>query len=680
MRTRRGVRCVRFGADLEAPLRPNFRLLFALACLLAPTNALGQEATPLTVRELFSNPSFKSPEISPDGRTLAVIHFRGDVGLILSRPVAGGQATPLAAIDDPEIRPTWLGWANDERILIGAETRMREAIGVRARRTRLFAVNRDGSDFRWLGKRWPRFGDEQMSVVFEDDIAHWTPEEPETVLIRFSPLYRDEWPRVMRMNVASGGLRPYGPSKANVTEWHLDEKAQVRVGIGIDAGLDYVVWARVTRDQKFEEVVRHPVISTQEVFLGFHADPAKIYVVRDLDDRSAIYEFDLRDKKLGKLVFSHPEVDVLNIHLDRVDGRVLGFSYVSDSPQIQYVDAAAAAEHRGLLKALAADLGQSVELYTRSRSRDDKRVILYATSDTQPPVYYVFDRNTKELFPLIEERPGVGPSRLSPTKRVTYQARDGLSIPAYLTLPRGRDPKQLPLIALVHGGPHARDWIHWDPEVQLFASRGYAVLQMNFRGSSGLGTKFLEAGYREWGQKIQDDITDGVKWAISEGIADPDRVGIYGTSFGGYSALAGAVKTPDLYRAAAGYAPVTDIELTLSEESWYGARDELTETFVGGERGDKERLRASSPLRHAERVQIPILLGHGTDDPTVHVRQSQRMAKALRDAGKDVSYLEFPDEIHGFVLESNRIRWYEALIAFFEKNLAPREAAITAAK
>jgi dipeptidyl aminopeptidase/acylaminoacyl peptidase len=225
----------------------------------------------------------------------------------------------------------------------------------------------------------------------------------------------------------------------------------------------------------------------------------------------------------------------------------------------------------------------------------------------------------------------------------------------------------------VHGGPWTRDWIRWDPEVQLLATRGFAVLQPNFRGSSGLGTRHLEAGYREWGQKIQDDITDGVKWAIAQGIVDPDRVGIYGGSFGGYAALAGAVKTPDLYRATAAYAPVTDIEIMLSDDKWYDFPTEWAEKMVGGGRGDTDRLRAASPLRHPDEFRIPVLLGHGVDDPIVHVRQSQRMAKALRDAGKEVTYLEFPDEVHGFALESNRIRWYEALIAFFEKNLAPRE-------
>jgi len=357
------------------------------------------------------------------------------------------------------------------------------------------------------------------------------------------------------------------------------------------------------------------------------------------------------------------------------DARVIGILYRTDSPQIKFLDAKAEHEYASIQNALEREFGQAAQVDPVSQSREGNRQVLKVSSDTQPPTYFLYDRALKNLFPLIEGRPGIRREQLSPTKRVTYAARDGLSIPAYLTLPRGHEPRHLPLIALVHGGPMARDMIEWNPEVQLFASHGFAVLQVNFRGSTGLGAKFRDAGYREWGQKIQDDITDGVKWAVAEGIADPDRLGIYGASFGGYAALVGVTKTADLYRAGAAYAAVTDIELMLSDDEWYDWKSKWHEALVGGESGDAERLRASSPLRHAANVHVPVLLGHGSDDERVHVRQSQLMAKALKDAGKDVTYIEFPNEIHGFTLEASRIRWYEALIAFFDKNLALRHDA-----
>ena len=652
---------------------------FAIAAAFGIAARAAAESPPaaLSVQSLFSNPRFASPAISSDGQTLAVIRSQGDLQFILTRPVTGGNPTAVAKLTDPETRLAWLEWANSKRLLMSAHARNPNGVGMRSRVTRMFGVDADGENFGWLGKRWPYLGQLKVQAFYQDDIVHWTPNDPDYLLIQVASPYQGEWPRVMKMNVNTGHLRPKSSPMVGVREWFADKDGYVRAGIAFREDKYIELWTRIDPDGEFELAIRHGAFAHDEDFLGFHADDAsKIYVQRDADGRSAVYEFDLREKKLGKLVFAHPAVDIDGLLRSPAgDWRVIGVRYTTDSPQIHFLDAVAEREQASLQRALAGEFGQSVQIYPQSRSKDGARQILHVSSDTQPPTYFVFDRSTKNLFPLIDSRPDIKPDQLSATKRVTYQARDGLSIPAYLTLPRGRDAKNLPLITLVHGGPWSRDSIQWDPEVQLFASHGFAVLQINFRGSSGLGTKHLEAGYREWGQKIQDDITDGVKWMISQGIADADRVGIYGGSFGGYATLAGLTKTPELYRAGAAYASVTDIEALLDDDQWYEWGYDWHETMVGGERGDKERLRASSPLRNVAAIQAPVLLGHGVDDQRVHVRQSQRMASALKKAGKEHEYLEFPDEIHGFVLESNRIRWYEALIAFFEKNLAPREKA-----
>jgi dipeptidyl aminopeptidase/acylaminoacyl peptidase len=658
------------------PTTLGFGAALALLSLAWASPSLAQGAEPLSVKALFANPTFASPAISDDGQTLALIHSNGDLQTIVTRAIAGGQMTAVARVPDPDVRLNWLAWANSKRLLMSAHARNPNSVGMRSRVTRLFGVDADGKNFDWLGKRWPYYGQLQLQPFYQDDVVHWTPDDPSYLLIQVNPPYRDDWPRVMRMNVDTGKLLPAFSPKVSIREWHADRDGQVRAGVGFTEDEFYELWTRIEPKGKLELAIRHEAFAHEEEFLGFHAeDPAKIYVSRGLDGRNAVYEFDLREKKLGKLVFAHPDVDVDGLlSSPSGDWRVIGVRYTTDSPQIHFIDAAAERERAALQTALAKQFGQAVQIYPQSRTIDGKREILHVSADTQPPTYFVFDRSLKQLFALIDERPDVPRDRLSPTKRVTYQARDGLAIPAYLTLPTGREPRNLPLIVLAHGGPWSRDLIQWDPEVQLFASRGYAVLQPNFRGSTGLGVEHLEAGYREWGQKIQDDLTDGVKWAIAQGHADADRIGIYGGSFGGYATLAGLTKTPELYRAGAAYAAVTDIELLLKDDQWYQWGYDWHETMVGGEKGDAERLRANSPLRNVARVRVPVLLGHGVDDARVHVHQSQRMAKALREAGKDVTYLEFPDEIHGFALEANRIRWYEALIAFFEKNLAPRSS------
>jgi dipeptidyl aminopeptidase/acylaminoacyl peptidase len=397
-------------------------------------------------------------------------------------------------------------------------------------------------------------------------------------------------------------------------------------------------------------------------------------VYADHEGRRAVFEFDIAARKLGDLVFSHPVVDVDGLEFDvGARAHVIGVRYTVDRPMIHFFDPLLGRDYRELDRIFDKEFGAPVYHDTISESADGNRQIIYVTSEIQPPIYYLFDRTNRTIGRILEERPELKPANLAPTRRFTYEARDGLKIPAYVTLPRGVEPRNLPAVILIHGGPHARDSIEWDREVQLLANRGFAVLQVNFRGSTGFGVDFLRAGYREWGQKIQDDISDGVKWLIARGIADADRIGIMGTSFGGYATLAGLFKTPQLYRAGVAYAPVTDIETTLKDDKWYDWDYDSQETRVGGEHGDLERLRANSPLRHVEEIRAPVLLGHGENDQRVNVRQSRRMADALKGAGKDYQYLEFPNEVHGFLLESNRVKWYEAVSAFFEKNLAPRE-------
>jgi dipeptidyl aminopeptidase/acylaminoacyl peptidase len=314
-----------------------------------------------------------------------------------------------------------------------------------------------------------------------------------------------------------------------------------------------------------------------------------------------------------------------------------------------------------------------------SASEDGRFVLFRVRSDVQASSYYAYDREQKALSHLVDQHPELPAERMSPMQSIAYTARDGLRISGYLTLPNGRGGKNLPAIVLPHGGPFARDVRDWNAEVQFLASRGFAVLQPNFRGSSGFGRAFERSGYRQWGLAMQDDISDGVKWLVEQGIADPDRIGIYGASYGGYAALVGGTKTASLYRAAAAYAPVVDLELMIDDEASYRGYVPYAETQIGGELGDKERLRANSPLRLAEQAGVPILLGHGDEDDVVDVHHSRKMAAALRKAGKPFEYLEFPHEIHGFLLESNRIRWYEALAAFFEKHLAQRAANTAAA-
>ncbi len=645
----------------------------ATSLLLLARSGPAEEAPPrIPLRAFFQNPDFASPKLSPDGTAFAVLISDGDRQVVATRAIAGGPLTPIVRIDRPEMRLRWLEWANPKRLLLSASVRIR-VDNISRRHTQLFGIDRDGANYRWLGEKWPTYGlGGKYQVQFQDEIIDWLPQDAQHVLLWYASPY--ETAAVMKMDVDTGRIFTRQHPQHDIEWWGTDMSGEVRAGVS-ESRAEYVIWARLPGGL-LERVSRHaPFSEDGPELLGLHADPAKLYVTATKDGRRAIFEFDLDTKTLGALVYAHPEVDVEDlVYAPGSDRRVAGVSFTTDAPEIHFFDPALEKEHASLAKAFAAEFGRPVHHAPYSESDDGKRVILRVSTDVQAASYYFYDREKRALAHLLDEAPELLPEQMATMRPISFDARDGLRLRGYLTLPRGSSGTKLPAIILVHGGPWARDALGWDAEVQAFANRGFAVLQVNFRGSTGYGKAFLEAGYREWGQKIQDDISDGVKWLIDQGVADRDRIGIYGGSFGGYAALIGATKTPGLYRAAAAYAAVTDIERLIDDDAKYDWGVAWHKSMVGGESGDAERLRNSSPLKLAGRAGVPILLGHGEEDDRVEVQHSRKMADALRKAGKQFEYLEFEHEIHGFQLEANRIRWYEALIAFFEKNLAPRAA------
>ena len=654
-----------------------FRLLAAGFMASLPAASFAELPPRIPVEALFSNPAISNPDLSDDGSQIAYVQSKGDLRVVVAQAVADGKPTPLAKFDDAQMRPNRLEWVNQRRILISAHARDPDSVGMRNRLTRVFGVDSDGRNFAWLGRNWPVHGSRALQSPVQDRLVHLTPQEPETILISYWANNEDS-PQVMRMNVDDGRLTVAEKRQKDIYNWYADSQGAIRAGTTSDEDT-YRLWARVDASQEFKLVTESDKYEENGPrFVDFHPDPRKLYVINRQHDRWALFEFDIETRAIGSLVEANSEFDVTGIQSSGSRREVVGVRYAEDRRRIRYFDDRVEAESGQLRDTLARELGHEVDVASLSESVDGTKQILEVSSDRQPPVYYFYDRSVRRIERLFAELPDVPVELLATTKRVTFRARDGLAIPAYLTLPVGVEPRALPAIALVHGGPWSRDVIEWDPEVQLLVNRGFAVLQVNYRGSSGFGKAFRDAGDREWGQKIQDDITDGVQWLIDVGIADADRIGIMGASYGGYAALVGLVKTPRLFRAGVAYAAVTDIETMLGDDRWYGSDDTFDRKRIGGEIGDADRLRAHSPLRRASEIRVPVLLGHGEDDQRVHVRESRMMAEALEasGAGKRFEYMEFPHEIHGFALESNRIRWYTRVAAFLEENLAPRAVAV----
>jgi dipeptidyl aminopeptidase/acylaminoacyl peptidase len=611
----------------------------------------------------FRAPMLDYLQLSPDGSQIAAIATVEGIQALLVRPTRGGPLRFLAKLDEPGQSIRRVGWASDERILVSVEMPSPLAKGVRARQTRLLVVPLDGSDPRYLGRNWPH----QEYSQFQDHIIDWLWDDPDHVLINWwQPGQKGA--SVRSVDVRSGKLGTVTRALPSVSEWSADHLGQVRAGSGSSrSGTRYFLYARASVEDGFEKVIEFdPFEEKGFFFAGFSEEPSRLYVISDDETgRDAVYSYDLASKQLGPMVFGHPEVDVASLSFSDRDGRLLAIGYVTDRPRLHFVDEAARAEQALLDRRFPATTNRII-----SRDRDEKLAIVVVSGDTVPPRYHLYHRDSQKLDLLVEAYPGLASRDLAPMKPVHFTARDGLEIPGYLTLPKAAPQGALPTILYVHGGPSGRDVWGYEPTVQLFASQGFAVLQPNFRGSTGYGSRHAQLGYKQWGLAMQDDLEDAARWLIERGIADPARIGIYGASYGGYAALMGLVRTPDLFAAGASLAGVTDLITMLNDDTWYRFDDWNTPT-VGGRWSDRGQLQETSPANHADRIRAPVLIAHGTQDPIVHVKHAEIMADALEDENKQVVTLLYPDEVHGFLHERNDIDFHDRLVAFFALHLAP---------
>jgi len=400
--------------------------------------------------------------------------------------------------------------------------------------------------------------------------------------------------------------------------------------------------------------------------LLFTADNRKLYVGSNLGrDKVAIVLVDPATGKEGQVVYERDDVDVQNIAWSRARQRASFVNYQTWKLERHYLDPDA----RQLFERLEARL-PGYEVTLQSLTDDESRMIVAATSDRTQGTRYLYDRKADTLTKLADVAPWLPEASMAAMKPIHYTTRDGLTVNGYLTLPNGVAPKKLPVVVNPHGGPWYRDGWGFNPEVQFLANRGYAVLQMNYRGSTGYGRRFWEASFKQWGFAMQDDITDGVEWLVKEGIADPARICIYGGSYGGYATLEGLVKTPDLYACGVDYVGVSNLFTFMNTippywKPFLGMMHEM----VGDPAKDEARLAAASPALHADRIKAPLLIAQGARDPRVNKDESDQMVAALKARGIDVPYIVKDNEGHGFHNEENQFAFYEAMEQFLAKYL-----------
>jgi dipeptidyl aminopeptidase/acylaminoacyl peptidase len=599
----------------------------------------------IPLRDFFRNPDETGFQISPDGRYLSWLAPYERRLNVFVRPLAGGAPVRVTSETARDIGGYfWKG----ERIVYVKDAGGDENFHV-------VTVDRTGGDARDLTPGEKVKAD--VVDILEDDDGH----------LILAHNRRDETVfDVFRVNLATGEETPIAQNPGNIVSWGTDHEGRLRIATTSD-GVDTSLLYRASEDEEFAPILTTSFKETVSP-LFFTFDNRRLYVASNRGrDKSAIFEFDPVTAKEGALLVESPEADVDSLSYSHKRKVLTAARWVTSKVQRKFFDAQTEAMFRDLEARLP---GYEISLTSADKAED--KFVVAATSDRTPGKRYLYDKATKELTLLADVAPWLPEDELAPMRPIQYTSRDGRVIHGYLTLPKGVEARNLPVVVNVHGGPWHRDVWGYNPEVQFLANRGYAVLQVNFRGSTGYGRAFWEASFREWGRKMQDDVTDGVQWLIAQGIADPARVAIYGGSYGGYATLAGLAYTPDLYAAGIDYVGVSNL-LTFMKSipPYWKPMLAMLQEMVGDMEKDEAMLRAASPVFSADRIKAPLLIAQGAKDPRVVKSESDQMVEAMRKRGVEVEYLVKDNEGHGFHNEENRFEFYEAMERFLDRHLGP---------
>ncbi|MDX2009776.1 MAG: S9 family peptidase, partial [Myxococcaceae bacterium] len=471
---------------------------------------------------------------------------------------------------------------------------------------------------------------------------------------------------VVRVNWRTGEVVDDTKNPGDVSQWLVDADFRVRAAKATLPNGGSEVRVRDTVKAPWRPLVTASLEENLRPF-GFTLDGKSLLLASTVSsDTDRVLEKSITTGS-ERLLATNPKSDVVDVAWNRASSSLRAVAFEVNGRRewtaLEWL-------FPGELAALGAVMPGDVDVVSTDRS-DSKWVVSFS-SDVQPPVFVVWDRKAKQATPLGGTLPKLERFELAPMTPVTFPARDGLPLTAFLTVPAGAPRSGLPLVVLVHGGPWWRDRLQFHVQAQHLANRGAAVLQVNFRGSTGQGKRFLNAGNRQWGLAMQDDLADGVAWAVAQGLADPTRVALMGQSYGGYATLMGLAKTPTLYRCGVDLVgPANLVTLLQSIPPWWKAQEAVFHRRMGNPNDAKDRalLLAASPVTLAEAITAPLLIGQGRNDPRVKVAESEQMVQAMKAAGRSVSYVEYPDEGHGLVRLENRLDFAQRTEVFLGKCL-----------
>jgi len=618
-----------------------------LALLLPSCSGRQPELIPREV--LFGNPLKARPQIAPDGDRLAYIAPVDGVLNVWVKTVGSDDDRPVTRDTDRGIYRYF--WAADGNHIMY----LQDAGG--NENWRLYGVDLKSGNIEDLTP----FENVQVQIVGVD--KHF-PNEILIAMNKDNPRLHD----VYRLDLTTGKLKKVAKNPGNVTSWLPDRNFKVLAAMAAtpEGGFDLLI--RKTERGRWKKLLTwDPVDALNSGPLGFSKDGKHIYL-QDSRDANAgrLVKMNLKNKT-SRVLAEDPQCDLGAVMINPDTYEVEAVSFVKARTEWLILDPAVKGDFEAI------KLLHKGDFFISDRDNADDTWVVGFTVDDGPVSYYAFDRKSKTGTFLFDHKPELNNYTLASIEPISFVSRDGLTIHGYITYPPGKGRTNLPMVLDVHGGPWYRDTWGYNPEAQWLANRGYVCLQINFRGSTGYGKQFLNAGDKEWGGKMHDDLVDGVRWAIDKGIADPKKVAIYGGSYGGYAALVGATFTPDLFCCAIDMCgPSNLISFINSIPPYWSSYLSMLHKRVGDPDTEAEFLKSRSPLTRVADIKIPMLIAQGANDPRVKQAESEQIVKAMEEKGIEHEYLLFPDEGHGFLKPENRLKFYAASEKFLAKYLGGR--------
>ena len=622
----------------------NFIKIFYLIIIFAGCNQMENKAPLIPMEDFFRNPEKSSFKISPDGNHIAYMKpWKSRMNVYVVDIKTDVEKRLTSSSERSIYGFLWLGnnrigYVKDD----GGDENMH-----------FYAVDKDGSNEIDLTP----FEDVKTTII--DDLE----EDSEHVILGLNKRNQQIFDPY-RVNVNTGKMEMIAENPGNISGWLTDHDGKLRIAVTSD-GVNTSLLYRKSESDEFKSILTTDFKEgISPLFFTF--DNKNIYVSSNRGrDKSAIYEFNIEQVQETKLIFEHEEVDVSSLMYSSKRKVLTGVNYTVAKTERVFFD-----DWRKNIQNKLEEKLPGYEVGITSFSKDEIKAVVVSYSDKSRGTYYIYDISEDKLTDLGKVSPWLNEDHMAQMKPVKYTSRDGLTIHGYLTLPKGSNGKNLPIVVNPHGGPWARDSWGYSSQVQFLANRGFGVFQMNFRGSTGYGREFWELSFKEWGKSMQDDITDGVKWLIDEGIADPKRIAIYGASYGGYATLAGLAFTPDLYACGVDYVGVSNI-FTLLETLppyWELGRQMMYE-MIGNPETEKDILKAASPIFHVDSIKVPLFVAQGANDPRVKQAESDQIVEALRSRSVEVPYMLKEDEGHGFYNEENQFDFYRAMEKFLKKHI-----------